>query len=160
MEDNNTRTAADYQKAEKIALRLIARAEQCSVGLARKLEKRGCSAAGINGVISNLCGLKLLDDSRFARMWLQSRLRFTRSPRRLLLSLCARGIDRGEAEAAMKEVLDRETEFLLLKKFVKKYAGKAAVKTSGSGESVTRYIKSLLRNEGFSPSAIQGFLEE
>ena len=51
-----------YQRAEKAALRLIARAEQCSGGLARKLEKRGCTAASVSAVILQLCELDLLND--------------------------------------------------------------------------------------------------
>jgi regulatory protein len=152
MGDNNNHTNPDYKKAEKIALRLIARAEQCSCGLARKLEKRGCDAAGISEVISRLCELNLLDDSRFARMWLQSRLRFARSPRRLLSSLYARGIDHDIAQAALKEALDEQAEFAMLEKFAKKRAKKA--------ENVMRNIKFQLKNEGFSASAIQRFMEE
>ena len=152
MGDNNIHTALDYQRTEKIALRLIARAEQCSSGLARKLEKRGCEAAGISEVISRLYGLNLLDDSRFARMWLQSRLRFARSPRRLLSSLCARGIDSGDAQAAIKEVLDEEAEFAMLEKFIRKHIKK-------NDDNITRNIKFRLKNEGFSVSVIQKFIE-
>ena len=91
LQENENNTTTEYIQAEKTALRLIARAEQCSAGLARKLEKRKHDPAVIREVISKLSELKLLDDSRFARLWLQSRLRFARSPRRLHASLCARG---------------------------------------------------------------------
>ena len=144
----------EYINAEKTALRLIARAEQCSAGLARKLEKRGHSEAHIREVISSLTGKNLIDDNRFARFWLQSRLHFTRSPRQLFSSLCARGIDRDDAEAALKTVLNEETEAALLKKFVKKRLKKLK---SGGGD-VTRSLKFMLKNEGFSPQAIQNFL--
>ena len=156
----------EYIKAEKTALRLIARAEQCSAGLARKLEKRKHDPAVIREVISKLIELKLLNDSRFARLWLQSRLRFTRTPRRLLASLCARGIDRDEAESAIKEVLDAETEKTLLARFVKKSARKLRNmrrkpgNNEGKGENVTRSLKFLLKGEGFSAAAIEEYLEE
>jgi len=145
----------EYIKAEKTALRLIARAEQCSAGLARKLEKRKHEPAVIREVISKLTDLKLLNDSRFARLWLQSRLRFARSPRRLFTSLCARGIDRDEAQAALKEVLDDETEKTLLARFAKKYARKLR----NQGEDVMRSLKFLLKGEGFSSAAIEEYLE-
>ncbi|MCL2209622.1 MAG: recombination regulator RecX [Treponema sp.] len=147
----------EYLKAEKTALNLIARAEQCSAGLARKLEKRKHDSSVINEVISSLTGKKLIDDSRYARFWLQSRLRFTRSPRQLLSSLCAKGIDRDEAASALSSVLDEETEFALLERFVKKYERKSAGKRDNT-EDVTRSLKFLLRNEGFSMEAVQRFL--
>jgi len=150
------RGASACLRAEKAALRLIARAEQCTAGLSRKLEKRGHERTCVNAVISRLTSLRLLDDSRYSGLWLESRLRLARSPRRLLISLCARGIDRDDAGAALKKVLDEETEFALLERFVKKHAGK----TGGKGEDVTRSLKHLLKSEGFSQAAILRFLSE
>jgi len=141
-----------YLRAEKTALRLIARAEQCTGGLSRKLERRGFDSACISEVISKLTELNLLDDSRFARLWLESRLRLPRSPRRLLSSLCARGIAHEEAQTAIKNTLDEETELALLARFAKKYSRKA------KGEP--RALKYLLKNEGFSSAAIKRFLGE
>ena len=147
------RDAAEYIKAEKTALRLIARAEQCSGGLSLKLEKKGFDEICIRDVISRLFELNLLDDRRFARMWLQTKIRFAKSPRRLFSSLCRRGIDREDAQAAMKETLDEETEFSMLRKFAEK-------KSWTSGADNTRSLKHLLKNEGFSTKAVQRFLEE
>ena len=144
------RFASECLRAEKAALRLITRAEQCTFGLSRKLEKRGAAAACISAVISRLLDLGLLDDARFAKAWLTSRLRLARSPRRLFVSLCGRGISRDDAETALKSVLDEETEFVMLKRFVKKYARKA-------GTDV-RSQKYFLKNEGFSHEVIHKFL--
>ena len=143
------RFASACLRAEKAALKLIARAEQTSFGIARKLEKRGHEAACVRAVLSRLTELELLNDRRFARLWLDYRLRLTRSPRRLISALCGRGIDRDDAEDALKSALDEETELALLSRFVKKYRRKAE---GGS-------IKYLLKNEGFSRQAIQKFLD-
>jgi len=145
---------------EKIALRLIARAEQCSRGLALKLEKRKCDPACIGEVISKLTELKLIDDSRFARLWLESRMRLTRSPRQLLSSLCARGIEHDDAKAAIPNVLDEEAEAALAERFVKKHARKAGRKNNEKNNSDTRALKYLLKNEGFSTAAIKRFFDE
>ncbi|MDR1870070.1 MAG: recombination regulator RecX [Treponema sp.] len=151
VEEAAFRHASDCLRAEKTALRLIARAEQCSLGLVRKLEKRGHDTVCVNAVISRLTELRLLDDSRFARLWLESRLRYARSPRRLLSSLCGRGIDRDDAEAALKTALDEEAESAMLARFVKKHARKA-------GD--THSLKHLLKSESFSPQAIRRFFDE
>ena len=150
------RHASACLRAEKAALRLIARAEQSTAGMAGKLQKRGHEAACVSAVISRLSELRLLDDNRYAQLWLESRLRLARSPRRLLSSLCARGIDRDDAESALKAVLDEETELSLLTRFAKKHARKAG----GEGEGVTRSLKYLLKSEGFSHVTIQRFLDD
>lgn len=144
-------------RAEKAALRLIARAEQCSQGLARKLEKRGHDTACIAEVISGLSEKKLIDDRRYAQLWLESRLRFTRSPRRLLSSLFARGIERDLAESALKTVFDEEAEFALLSRYVKKHSRK---KTEQNSAENTRSLRFLLKSEGFSHQAIERFFDD
>ena len=145
---------SDCDRTEKTALRLIARAEQCTNGLSLKLEKRKCDPACIKEVISRLCDLNLINDRRFAQLWLESRLRLTRSPRRLLVALCNRGIEKDEAETVMKTVFDEETELAMLTRFVKKYSRKA-----GQSED-SRSLKFMLRNEGFSPQIIQRFFAD
>ena len=136
-------------RAEKIALRLIARAEQCTGGLRRKLERRKCDPNYIDIVIDRLCELGLLDDRRFSRLWLESRLRLPRSPLRLLAGLCSRGIERDDAEAAIKDVLNEDTEYALLLRFVRKKLRKTEEKN----------LKFLLRNEGFSSVVIKRYFE-
>jgi len=150
------RHASACLRTERAALRLIARAEQCEQGLARKLQRRGHDGPCVNAVISRLAELNLLDDCRYAQLWLESRLRLVRSPRRLLVSLCARGIAREDAEAALKTALDEDAEFAILSRFAKKHAQKATRR----GEDVTRSLRHLLKSEGFSQTAIRRFLEE
>ncbi|MDR1318155.1 MAG: recombination regulator RecX [Treponema sp.] len=154
-EDRAFRFASECLTAEKAALRLIARAEQTVFGISRKLERRGHEAACVGAVVSRLAELELLDDRRFARLWLESHLgRRTGSPRRLLAALCGRGIDRNDAEAALKSCLDRERETELLNHYVNR-------RYPAAGEKTDLYsLKYLLRGEGFSASAIQRYLEE
>ena len=142
--------------AERAALRLIARAEQCSLGLARKLEKRKFPELCINTVISRLIELKLIDDIRFASLWLESQMHLTRSPRRLLASLYRRGVEMENAQTALKTVLDEETEFALLARFAEKRLRKALLR----GEKEKASLKYLLKIEGFSPQIIKRFLSE
>jgi regulatory protein len=150
----NSGKPPEYQRAQKIALRLIARAEQCTSGLKRKLEKRGCEETAVNEVIAGLSEKNLVNDSRYARLWIDSRLRFARSPHRLLVSLCAKGIEKDEAETALKEAIDEETEWKMLERFVKKYSKKAG----RTKEEIS--IKLKLKNEGFSRQAVARFLGE
>ena len=153
---SNSPSANSSLRAEKTALRLIARAEQCSAGLSRKLERRGFNNATINEVISKLTEKDLLNDSRFAKFWLQSKIRFARSPRRLLVSLNAKGIYQDVAQSALTAVLNEENaEITLIQRYVKKYTRKTA-----KSENPERFLKYMLKGEGFSASAIEQFLEQ
>ena len=155
-EEQGFRFASACLRAEKAALPLIARAEQNSSGLSRKLKKRGHDPACIDAVISRLCETGLLDDRRYARLWLESRInRQASSPLRLLAALRTRNIDRHDAEAVLKEILDEETERQLLERYVQKLQRRQKDTDSAAGRSL-RYV---LKNEGFSSLAIQCFFD-
>ncbi|MCL2763150.1 MAG: RecX family transcriptional regulator [Treponema sp.] len=156
-EEEAFRFASACLRAEKAALQLITRAEQTVFGLSRKLEKRGHDTACARAVITRLCETGLLDDHRYARLWLESRLsclqgkaQQTASPRRLLAALRAR-VERHAAETALKEALDDETEQQLLEGFMQKQS-----RTKSLDRSALRY---QLKGEGFSSFAIQRYFD-
>jgi regulatory protein len=155
------RFASACLRAEKAALRLIARAEQNVFGLSHKLERRDHEAACVRAVISRLTELELVDDRRFARLWLESRLGRAGSPRRLLSGLRGRGLDRDAAEAALKTALNAESEWALLCRFVQKQRRLRRGAADGvRAEDERRSLKFALRSEGFSPATIERFFEE
>jgi regulatory protein len=159
-QEEGFRFACDCLRAEKAALRLIARAEQSSFGISRKLEKRGHEPACIRQVVSRLGELELLDDRRFVRLWLESRLyRRADSPRRLLSSLNARGIDRDDAQSGLKAALDAETEYRLLERYVKKLEKLKSFRKAPDKTGPVHSLKFTLKGEGFSPQAIQMFFD-
>ena len=138
--------------AEKVALGLLTRAEQSAFGLKRKLEKRGHALACAKAVIAQLQEAGLLDDCRYAKLWLESKMsRQISSPWRLTAALHNRGIDRNDTNSALKAVLDDDGEFQLLQRFAGKLQRRTTEKNS---------LKYLLRNEGFSSKAIQRFFDE
>jgi len=157
-EEEALRFASACMRAEKTALRLIARAEQSSAGLSRKLEKRGHDRSCVQRVLFRLQELMLVDDRRFVRLWLESRIsRRGDSPRRLLASLCSRGIDRDLAEAGLKAALDAGTELELLRRYVKKLEKrrKYIKLINGNNANPERFLKYHLKNEGFSSLAVE-----
>jgi len=143
---------ADCIKAEKIALRLIARAEQSSSLLAVKLEKRGIDPSITRQVISSLLDRKLLDDERYAVCWIRAHLGGKRAPSPLwfLASLERRGIDRQTSRNAINKVLDEDAEYSLLLKFIE---------TINVIYKKTGLFRTKLRREGFSPEAINRFFD-
>jgi regulatory protein len=156
IEEEGLRFASACLRAEKTALRLIARAEQSTLGLKLKLEKRGHDSACARHVITRLCESGLMDDRRYACLWLDARISRQRtSPRRLFIALCARGIDRDDAALALKKALDDDAELQLLKRYVEKLQRKRKNNSDDDGRS----LKHLLKGEGFSSLAIQRFFD-
>ena len=95
-------------------------------------------------------------------LWLELRLaRRADSPRRLLSCLYNRGIDRELAEKGIKTALDSETEFELLKRYMKKMQKRKRFKKMLLKENTdpVRSLKYYLGSEGFSPELVKAFLE-
>jgi len=162
-EESGLRFASSCMRAEKAALKLIARAEQSSTGLFCKLEKRGHDRACIQLVLSRLQEIQLIDDRRFTRLWLESRIaRAAHSPRRLLAGLRSRGIDRDHAESGIKAALTADAELSLLRRYVKKMQKrKSFTKAITKNNADTgRSLKYYLKGEGFSSQAIELFMEQ
>jgi regulatory protein len=153
LEDKDTSFDADCIKAEKIALRLIARAEQNSAGLKLKLEKRGIDPSIARQVISGLLEKKLLDDERFAECWIRTHLggKKALSPLWFLVSLEKRGIKREISLNAIGNILDEETEFSILLEYIEKI-------DLHFKENIG-FLRKKLKYERFSSGAIDRFFD-
>jgi regulatory protein len=167
-EEDALRFAASCLRAERSALRLVARAEQTVFGLSRKLKSRGHKADAVQAAVSRLCSLDIVSDDRFATLWLQARLsRKPDSPRRLLAALKGRGIDMTLARQALEAILTLEAESQLLeacleKRLIKGHVSmrrasihKASIDKASIDKASTQDLRRILRFEGFSGEAIQ-----
>jgi regulatory protein len=151
-EEESLRFAAACFRTERAALRLIARAEQTAFGISRKLERRGHDSACVRAVVARLTESGIVNDRRFAALWVQSRLtRNAESPLRLIRALRNRGIDREDAAGALKAVLGFEQESALLKRYLEK---------NHPREEKAYPLKRSLKHQGFSPAVIQSFWDE
>ena len=147
MDEETTLYTSLCYKAEEISLKLIARAEQNSVGLMTKLEKKGFKTDVIRAVVSGLLERGLLNDERYAELWLRSRLKKkAQSPAWLLASLRKKGIDRYSSSKALEKTLDPDTEYAFLLKYIERrgmpaIGDKAKLKYEGfSKEVLDRYF--------------------
>jgi regulatory protein len=149
------RFAAACLRAERAALRLVARAEQNFFGLSRKLERRGFKSACVSAVLRRLEDLDVINDRRYAGRWIQARLtRRAESPRRLLAGLRSRGIGRDDAAAALQSVLNYQNEAALLRGYIEKFY------PAPGPDSAASFLKFRLKSEGFSPLIIENYWEE
>jgi regulatory protein len=154
-EEETLRFAADCFKAERMGMRLIARAEQTETRLSYKLLGRGCSAACVQTVMARFVELDLVNDGRYAERWLRSHLARmggkVPGPRKLSAGLRNRGIGRSIIKEAFDNALDEEAEFDLLQRFLAKN------RKQSLGRS---YLRSFLKYEGFSSPAIDRYFDE
>jgi regulatory protein len=142
--------APEAKGCEQAALRLIARAEQTVYGLSRKLEQKGYSPPCVRAVVSRLNELGIVSDSRYAELWISSRLTVGGdSPRRLNMALCNKGIDRDVVSAALKAALNLEKETFLIRRFLEKK------RLSPDSDEARRSLRQTLRAEGFSPMSLE-----
>ena len=148
-DEESFRFAAACYLAEKAALRLVARAEQNSLGLSAKLAQKGHNAAVVKAVITRFLDRNLLNDERYSELWLRSRLSQGKSPRWLLVSLGKRGVDRHSSHRALEKVLDPESEYALLLK----YLGKARIFEAENAGGP----RAQLKNEGFSSAVLDKY---
>ncbi|MDR2795227.1 MAG: recombination regulator RecX [Spirochaetaceae bacterium] len=135
------------------ALRLVARAEQFTSGLSLKLQKKGYSRVEIRFAVDTLVNAGMLDDTRYARLWISSRVkRGADSPRRLLATLCGKGIDRRTVATALKEVVNADVEIALLRRFAEKKRARAQANDG--------FAREALYFEGFSAEVLDCFFDE
>jgi regulatory protein len=162
------RRAAECLSAEKAALRLVARAEQCAAGLAIKLEQRRHSHAAVRAVLDRLLKLNLVNDARYAELWLKYRVnRGGRGPRALAAKLRSKGIDRKTVDAAFGAILTPGAEAALLRRRIEaayRRPQSRSAKTGFAGTAGNKdrngELRCFLKSEGFSQSAIDAYFEE
>ena len=146
------RFAAACFRAERAALSLVANAEQTVFGLERKLAVRSYASTCAKAAVSHLAEIGVVSDARYAALWVQSRLSMKADgPRKMLASLCNKGIDRKTAGKAIRDALDFETETIFLKRYIAK---------NRLEDANRRERRQMLKYEGFSAGVIDALEEE
>ncbi len=145
--------AAEGLRAEKYALTLIARSEQCVFGLSRKMERHGFSRNASKLALQRLVSFGLVDDKRYARLWLRSRIaRGCDSPRRMLAALVGKGVPQAIAQIEIRDACPPGREAMLIERFIKK--------RGVPGDGGAGMLRQYLRSAGFSSSGITEALAE
>ena len=145
---------AEYKKAEQAALRLIARAEQCSRVLSYKLEKKKFNPHIIKDLVENLEELDLVNDLRYAQLWLKSKItNGNKTPAMLSKHLLNKGLDREIVKTAFDSVLTPEAETALLRRCIAKF-------DHDKNNNTKTAIRSFLKMQGFSADTINLYMEE
>jgi regulatory protein len=137
------------------AISLLAAAEHCTRGLERKLLSRGYAEEEVAQTLSLLTAENILNDRRFAAMWIEFRQkRKDEGGRRLAEGLQRRGIDRQTAEAAVREAAQTGEYRAAF------FRAKEKILAKANPENINKNILlSILLRKGYSPGEIRKYEE-
>ena len=93
--------AADMEAAFRTALRSLELRSYARADLGRRLLRKGHPRGAVETALERVTGLCLLDDTAFARNFVQSRSARGRGPSRLTRDLLAMGVDRSVIDRAL-----------------------------------------------------------
>ena len=138
--------------AERYAVSLLNRAEQCRFGLSVKLQKKGFSTDTCLKVLDYLEENSILSDRRYALSWARSRMKTKGEGKsRIRMELLSRGIESGIADEVLEDVFSIIDENVLLTK--------AADKFTARGYSEEKLIKRLV-SMGFSLKPVKSLIKK
>lgn len=152
------RLAVEIEKAKQASLRLLSVRMRSRCELRTRLAVRHFSPEALEGALNDLERVGLVDDRKFARLFLESRLsRRPRSYRILRQELRSKGIDRELIDAAVGEMQEEVTESELARRAL----GPRLKHMSGmSPDEARARAARYLAGKGFSRSLIDDVLRD
>ena len=135
--------------ATAAALRLLSYRPRSETELRQRLARRGAPADLVDGAISRLRELGLVDDAAFARTWVDGRSRLSpRSKRLLRRELQAKGIDSEAAREALEPLDDEDTALRAAER-------RADAMRGLPYPEFRRRLGDFLRRRGFDPATVR-----
>ena len=158
----------DYQRLEQTettekslhaALRLLSARPRSTAEIRERLQRKGFSATSIEQTIERLSDLELLDDTAFARLWIENRQTLRpRGVNALRNELRQKGIQRDIVEATLQddELVGDETEqaLTIARSIVHKY------RDSPNRATFTRRLGGYLQRRGFHFDTIHPVIDQ
>lgn len=148
----------EFRRAWESALRLLTYRERSRKELKDRLAEKKYSPEAVAATIEKLERLELLDDEKFARLWVNSRVNF--KPRAAWLigrELREKGIDPEISGRVLDEIIPPERE----REAARELAGRRVRHYRGEPpETARRKLFSYLARRGFSSETIRECLED
>ncbi|MEO6694606.1 MAG: RecX family transcriptional regulator [Ignavibacteria bacterium] len=138
----------EFNFGKKISYSFLSYRQRSKKELTKKLKEKKISEVIIDKIIKLLEDQKYIDDSSFAKLFLESKIRSKPLGKRLLqIKLFEKGIDKETAENMLKENYSEEKELESAIKLYRKYSGK--VKAKDSADKKQKCYRYLI-SRGFS----------
>lgn len=141
-------------KAFNAAVNFLKARERSKKEVRDKLKSKECSEGVIEKVLDKMERLDLVNDKRFAEMFVRDRMKLKPKGKKLLsIELSRKGIAKNIIEESLSEILDKDSEIglakIVLEKAIRKYGD-----SPDSKQKVIRYMMS----KGFDYDIISGLL--
>jgi regulatory protein len=149
------RTAAQRARALLLIDGYLAHRPRSEAEVRQRLRRAGFEEGTVDETVQTLVGQGLLDDRRFAALWVESRTAFKpRSQRMLALELRRKGLGREQIEEALAEAGTDETALAI-------EAGRQRLRAFGSGDEETfrQRMGGYLSRRGFSYEQVRAATE-
>jgi regulatory protein len=115
----------EFNYGKKIAYSFLSYRQRSKKELTKKLKDKKISESGIDKIIKLLEEQKFINDSTYAKIYLESKIRNKPMGKRLLQNkLFEKGIDKDTAEKTLNENYSEEKEIESAKKLLEKYSKK------------------------------------
>jgi len=156
---NNRKSGQEIQeKARRYVFRLLSYRERSREEVAEKLRRKKFPAAVIKETLDYFERVELIDDERFARLWVRSRLNANpRSSWLISRELSRKGVEKELIERVVKEEIlpgkEKSMALRLARKRWRHYENDPET-------AARRKIFSYLARRGFSPGLIVSVVEE
>ena len=148
----------NLDQARESALRFLTYREHSTKELRRKLQKKGFNEEILEILLSRLKEIALLDDERFAKMWLESRIRKgTLGRHRIIQELRQKGISTSIIKTLLETEFDYETE---LKLAIKQLEKKLHTIREDDNQKRRSKLYNFLRRRGFDNELILQALQK
>jgi len=131
----------EFNSGKKIAYSFLSYRQRSKKELTKKLKDKKISEAVIDKIIELLEEQKYIDDSSYAKMYIETKIRNKPLGKRLLQNkLYEKGIDKDNVEKILNENYSEEKEIESAKKLFKKYSKK--IKGEDKKQKCYRYLLS------------------
>ncbi len=125
----------------------LARREHSRYELYNKLSRKDYDRENINIILDELEDKDYINDERFARSWIKSRLRFKpRGPRLIKKELAQKGVSKSLQDSLIFELISEEKELEMAKDLSRKWLSK---KRNKNKENIDKKLYRYLSNKGF-----------
>ena len=151
---------AEFERAERAALRLLAYRARGIEELRGRLRKKGFSATVADAVIDGLITQGFLDDDGFAFEWARSHaVHRLWSDIKIAVGLREKGVSRDMIIRAISRVRQDFTEREAVRRIAEKKTRNAGARGTQKNDTVKRLARNLL-GRGFPPSVVYDALRD
>jgi regulatory protein len=156
-ETADLRSVAGFAEALRVVNRFLGHRPRTVEEVRQRLLRAGLDGEVIATAIEALQAQGLLDDKRFADMWVESRKTFSpRSPRMMQAELRRKGVDRTTIDESLGDVSEDDETKLAIE------AGRQRLRRYNAGDKpgFERSMGAYLGRRGFAYSAVRAALEQ